>query len=86
MGKDDTRLHTSMENCVDWLANGIPPWTAYRAFISGRLIALDKQPGIRPSGVGATWRHIFSKIVLKVMGKEAIIACSMTSCVPDLRR
>ena len=35
-----------------------------------RLIALDKQPGVRPVGVGETWRLIFAKIVLKVTGPE----------------
>ena len=65
-GEDITILHTSVETFVDWLANGILPWSAYRAFMSGRLIALDKQTGVRPVGVGEMWRHIFSKIVLKV--------------------
>ena len=37
---------------VEWLGNGRPPWAAYRALISGQLITLDKQPGIRPVGVG----------------------------------
>ena len=32
-GEDSTRLRTSVETFVDWLANGSPPWTAYRAFI-----------------------------------------------------
>ena len=42
--------------------------------MSGRLIALDKQPGVRPVGVGETWRRIFVNIVLKVMGPEATMA------------
>ena len=42
--------------------------------MSGRLIALDKQPGVRPVGVGETWRQMFAKIVLKVMGPEATMA------------
>ena len=45
IGEDSTRLRTSIETFADWLANGSPPWAAYRAFMSGRLIALDKQPG-----------------------------------------
>ena len=63
-----------METFVDWLANGRPPWAAYRAFISGRLIALDKQASLRPVGVGETLLRIFSKIVLKIMGQEATMA------------
>ena len=39
---------------VEWLGNGRPPWDAYSALMSGRLIALDKHPGIRPVGVGET--------------------------------
>ena len=43
--------------------------------MSGRLIALDKQHGVRTVGVGKTWRRIFSKILLKVTGPEATMAC-----------
>ena len=67
-GEVSTRLHTSVETFVDWLANSSPPWAAYRAFISDRLIALDKQPGVHPVGVGETLRHIFANIVLNVKG------------------
>ena len=43
--------------------------------MSGRLIALYKQPGVRPVGVGETWWRIFSKIVLKVAVPEATMTC-----------
>ena len=42
--------------------------------MSGRLIAMYKQPGVCPVGVGEMWRHIFSKIVLKFTGPEATTA------------
>ena len=45
-------LRTSVENVSDWIANGIPPWATYHAFMSGRLIALYKQPGVHTVGVG----------------------------------
>ena len=45
-GEDIARLRTSVENFVDWLANGSPPWAVYDAFMSGRLIALYKQPSV----------------------------------------
>ena len=65
-GEDCTRLRTSMETFVEWLANGRPPWAAYRTFIPGRLIALDRQPGVRPVGVGETWQCLFANIILNI--------------------
>ena len=73
-GEDSTRLRTSVETFVDWLSNGSPPWAAYREFMSGRMIAIDKQSGVRPVGVGKKWRLIFTKIILKVTGTEATTA------------
>ena len=66
-GEDSTRLRNSIETFVDWLANGSPPCTTYRAFMSDRLIALNKQPGVRLVGVGETWRRLFANIVLEIM-------------------
>ena len=34
-GEDITRLHTSINTFVVWIANGSPPWAAYSAFMSG---------------------------------------------------
>ena len=51
-----------------WLSNGRPPWAAYCAMMSGRLIALDKSPGIRPVGIGETWRRLLEKCLLRVTG------------------
>ena len=73
-GEYSTRLHTIVETFVDWLANRSPPSAAYHAFMSVRMIALDKQAGVHPVGVGETRRRIFSKIVLKVTGPEATLA------------
>ena len=64
-GEDSTRLHTTVETFVNWLPNESPPWAAYRAFMSGRLIALDKQPGVHLVGEGETRRRLFVNTVLK---------------------
>ena len=69
---------------IEWLGNGRPPWTAYRALISGRLIALDKQAGIRPVGVGETWRQMMAKCLLRVDGPEAKAACGTTQLAGGL--
>ena len=59
----------------EWLSNGRPSWAAYRAMMSGRLIALDKSPGIRPVGIGETWLRLLAKCLLRVTGQEAKAAC-----------
>ena len=43
--------------------------------MSDCTIELDKNPGVHPFGVGETWKLFFSKIVLKVTGPEATMAC-----------
>ena len=60
-----------MENFAKCLTKGQPPWVAYWDLVSGRLIALDKQPGIRPVGVGENWRPLMAKYVPWVTGDVA---------------
>ena len=43
--------------------------------MSGRLVALDKCPGIRPMGIGELWRRLITKCFLKVAGQQAKEAC-----------
>ena len=59
----------------DWMANGRPPWAAYRALIMGRLISLNNFPGLSPVIVGETWHQMLAKCVLAVTGAEAKEAC-----------
>ena len=69
---------------VEWLGNEWTPWAAYRALMSFRLIALDKQPGIRPVGVGETWRRMMLKCLLRVAGPESKAACGATQLAGEL--
>ena len=39
---ESAELRLSVGEFVEWLGNGWPPWAAYQALMSGRLIALDK--------------------------------------------
>ena len=41
-GEDRKRLRTIMETFIEWISNKRTTWADYSAFISGRLIALDK--------------------------------------------
>jgi hypothetical protein len=51
-GKASERLREVLAFLGFWLANGHPPWAAYRALRAARLVALDKEPGTRPVGIG----------------------------------
>ena len=74
-GKNRKIFHSSFKTLVGWLSNNSPPWVAYCEFMSGCLNTLEKQPGIRPVGIGETWRHIFANIVLEVKGTESTSTC-----------
>ena len=69
-GAASAELRLIVRDFVQPLGNGRPPWAAYRALMSGRLIALGKQPGIRPVGVGKTWQRLMAKCLLRVRGRR----------------
>ena len=59
----------------DGVANGCPPWAAYRELILGHLISLKKLPGFWTVVVGETWLWMLDKYILVVTGAEAKEAC-----------
>ena len=69
---------------VEWLGNGRPPCAASRALMSGQVIALDTQSGIRPVRVGGTWQIMMVKCLLRVAGPEAKAACGTTQLAGGL--
>ena len=83
-GAASAELRLIVGDFVEWLGNGRPPWTAYQKLMSGWLIALYKQPGIRAVGVGETWRRIMAKCLLRVAGPEAKAACGMAQLAGGL--
>ena len=48
-GEASVEMSLIVGDLTEWLGNRRPPWAAYRALTSSRLIVLDKQLGIRPS-------------------------------------
>ena len=68
-GVASKKLRLLVAEFGEWLLNGRPPWAAYRAMMSGRLIALKKNSGIRPVGIGETWRRLLAKCLLQVTGQ-----------------
>ena len=45
------------------------------AFMSGRLIFLDKRPGIHPIGLGEIRGNLFSNCVRRVKGLKSTYSC-----------
>ena len=84
VGAKSVKLRLIVGDFVKWLGNRSPPWAAYQALMSGQMIALDKQPGIRPVRVQDTWRRMMAKCLLKVAGTEAKAACDTTQLVGGL--
>ena len=63
-GEASGELRLIVGKFTEWLSNGRPPWATYLTMMSGRLIALDKQPGIRPIRIGETWRQLMGKCLI----------------------
>ena len=42
------------------------------AFVACRLIALDKDPGVRPIEIGETCHRIISKAILAIVGQDIV--------------
>ena len=75
VGYDRKIISISVETLIKCLSNKIPPWAAYHAFMSVRLIMLYKQPGVYPFCVGETWVRLLDKCVLRVTGPKATRMC-----------
>ena len=76
-GTYSQRLRNAIARLAKWLSNDNPPWAAYRALMAGRLIALDKNPGVRPIAIGEVLRRLIAKCVLSVAKGEAQEACGI---------
>ncbi len=74
-GWESETLRTEMADWTKWLANTHPPWAAYWALMANRLVALDKEPGTRPVGIGEVYRRLWAKCLLKAIGSQATAAC-----------
>ena len=58
------------------ICNQIFPWSKVRALVSGRLISLDKCPGVRPIGIGEFLRRIICKSVAEFTKIDLEETCS----------
>ena len=83
-GTESFRLRMEIAFFTQWLANDSPPWAAFRALMACRLVALDKQPGTRPVGIGESFRRLMAKCVLRVAGRKATMACGTNNLCAGL--
>ncbi len=74
-GRASGELRQELAAWVEWLSNESPPWAAYCALMSQRLVALDKQPGVRPVAIGKIWQWCIAKGNLVGSGAEAKGTC-----------
>ena len=65
-----TRLRVKMAEWAKLLANSAPNYAMYRALNAGRMLAADKEPGVRPLCCGEAWMRLISKCVLYGECKE----------------
>ena len=74
-GAESQMLRTELATLARWVANDHPPWVANRALMACRLVALDKEPGTHPVGIGKVYRRLMVKCILEVCGSQATTAC-----------
>ena len=74
-GAASGELRLVVADFLDWLGNRRTPWSAYQSLMAVRLIALEKQPGVRPARSGKTLWWFMAKCVLRVTGQESKAAC-----------
>ena len=83
-GKDSQVLREEMASWVESLGNDSPPWAAYWALMACRLVALNKQPGVRSLGIGEVWRRGLAKCILVCCGEDAKAAFGSTNLCAGL--
>ena len=84
-GAESEMLREEMAAWCRWLANESPPWAAYRALMACRSVALDKQPGVRPLGVGEVFRRLLAKCVLHCCVDSATRSCGLENLCVGLK-
>ena len=80
-GESNVDLRTTIANVIKKLCISNIEDDSLEAFVACRLVPLDKQPGLRPIGVGEVLRRICGKVVMSVV-KEDIIqsSCKAQMC------
>ena len=76
-GYASDELRVVVARLTDWMDTTpyLPTCSAYCAIMARRLLAPDKRPGVRPVGIGETFRWSPDKRVMRAAGDQAKTAC-----------
>lgn len=83
-GKTSRHLQEKIVKMTEWMVNTLALWAVYREMMAGRLVALDKHPGVRPVCIGESWCRMMSKVVLQLTRNEAAKACGTSQLCAGL--
>ena len=73
-GLKSSRLRDLVSQLGNLIAKEIISWRKIKALFSCRLIALDKQQGLRPCGIGETLRRLLGKTVAELTDDDLAYA------------
>jgi len=69
-------LRNELTLWVDLLSNGSPHYASYRAMNAARMLAADKQPGVRPLACGEIITRLFARCNLVETKNDATTECA----------
>uniref|UniRef100_A0A1X7U8J9 Reverse transcriptase domain-containing protein n=1 Tax=Amphimedon queenslandica TaxID=400682 RepID=A0A1X7U8J9_AMPQE len=67
------------------MANEFVTWKLFKAVLANRLIALNKNPGVRPIGNGETLRRIIGKAICYVSRDDVEVRCGTEQLCAGVR-
>ncbi|CEM10194.1 unnamed protein product, partial [Vitrella brassicaformis CCMP3155] len=82
---DHAELRSELAAMASHIANEDVPWERLQALRACRLIGLDKQPKVRPIGIGEVLMRIMGKAIAKAVGVDAEIVCGADQLCAGLK-
>ena len=84
-GAASAELRKEVAALASHMANDDVPWERLQALRACRLIGLDKQPGVRPIGIGEVLSRVMAKAMARAVGIDAEIACGADQLCAGLK-
>ena len=75
-GAASDALRVEMAEWASWIGCTKPDYAKIRALNNVRLLAVDKEPGVRPLGCGEIWMRLISGTILDQCKERARDACN----------